>query len=253
MVTAKIKISVNGAAIFSRRQLPPGFEWRLRSPQNTPLGDHAPQRSNSRLVHFPHASGGRHRVRGGGGGGCSPHILCKYNSCKIIYIYRSPMAVNRTTRDATRAQSNSDGSISSGVCGVAGSSWGGLTGHPLLRSCPIIWAICAVTQSGGQRVRRWEEIKGDGVNWICLSARTSEVQSAGEGKKISEGFKLARAVDCFVHKAQKLSWINSGCLDLKFEKVRDQLNFCSERRHSSACLLVYRFIICLLKLSSGVL
>lgn len=111
------------------------------------------------------------------------------------------MAVNRTKCDATRAQSNSDGSMSSEVCGVAGSSVGGLTGRPLLRSCPIIWAICAVTQSGGQRVRRWEEIKGNGVNWICLSAPTSELQSAGEGKKISEGFQLALTVDCFVHKA----------------------------------------------------
>lgn len=105
MVTAKIKISVNGAAIFSRRQLPPGFEGRLRSPQNTPLGNHAPQRSNSLLVHFPHASRGRHRVRGGGA--AVPTFYVNTAAAKLN-TYRSPMVVNRTKCDATRAESNSE-------------------------------------------------------------------------------------------------------------------------------------------------
>lgn len=117
----------------------------------------------------------RTRLGGGTGyvaGGAAVPTFYVNTAAAKLDTYRSPMVVNRTKCDVTRAQSNSDGSISSEVCGVAGSSVGGLTGHPLLRSCPIIWAICAVTQSGGQRVRRWVEIKGNGVNWICLSAPT---------------------------------------------------------------------------------
>lgn len=43
MVTAKIKISVNGAAIFSKKRLPPCFEWRLQPAVKTAVpAKHAP-------------------------------------------------------------------------------------------------------------------------------------------------------------------------------------------------------------------
>lgn len=46
-----------------------------------------------------------------------------------------------------------------------------------------------------------EEIKGDGVPWICLSAPTFELQPSGEGKNASKVSQLAPNVDCFVHTA----------------------------------------------------
>lgn len=114
--------------------------------------------------------------------------------------YRSQMAVKRSKCDVAGALSNSDRSISSEVCGGAGSSVGSDRSPPAATLSNHLGYL-HVTQSGGQRVRRWEEIKGNGVNWICLSAPTSELQSAGEGKRTSKVFKLALTVECFVHKA----------------------------------------------------
>lgn len=93
MVTAKIKINVNGAAIFSRKQLPHRFEWRLHPAEKAAVpAKHAPlkPRPNSALTR--HWFVFRTRLIFGIGyctwrrRGHSPHILYKYSSCKFTYI-----------------------------------------------------------------------------------------------------------------------------------------------------------------------
>lgn len=160
MVTAKIKISVKGAAIFSRKQLPPCFEYRLQ-----PASEDCGPRKTRPLKTTPH--------------GVLAHywfvfrtllwrdIGCVEGWAAVPTFYvntadtqGSQMAVNRSKCDITRALSNSDRSISTEVCGVADWSVGSDRSSPAAILSNHLGYL-RVTQSGGKRVRRWEEIKGN--------------------------------------------------------------------------------------------
>lgn len=198
MVTAKIRISVNGAAIFPRKLLPPSFEWEPAAPASHAHHTPRPLQATPALVPG-HVNEGL-RQASGAWRGCTPVIFMSIQRrFAISNPYRSQMRANRSIRDVTRALSAAGGSISSEVCGDAGSPVGSdrsppaafLTNHLLRARYAIRRPECAEV----------EEIKGNGVPWIRLSAPTFELQPSDEGKNASKVFQLAPNVDCLVHMA----------------------------------------------------
>lgn len=185
MVTAKIKISVKGAAIFSRKQLPPCFEYRLQ-----PASEDCGPRKTRPLKTTPH--------------GVLAHywfvfrtLLWRDIGCVEGWTAVPTFYVN--TADTQGSQMADQNVISRGLCLILIDRYQlrfvesligrlGPIGHPLLRSCPIIWAICALRNRGASACGGGRKLKATCVSWTCLSAPTSELQSAGEGKKTSKVF-----------------------------------------------------------------